>query len=84
VSYRELKTRYEEVVNYTNLQFKENIIKIAHLACIISYFKELPSECTIGDEGIVHQLIHLMDIPDEPLISLQEIREQFNTLLKLC
>lgn len=84
LSYNNLQERYLEVVNYTDEQFKTNIIEILHLACIISYFKELPAECTISDEGIIHQLVHLMHIPNEPLIDLTEIRNQFNTLLKLA
>lgn len=84
LSYVDIRERYLQVVNYTDVEFISNIIEILHLACIISYFKELPAECTISDEGIIHQLVHLMHIPSEPLIDLTEIRNQFNTLLKLA
>lgn len=84
LSYRNLRNEHTKIINYTDEEFMANLVEITHLACIISYLKELPIECTLGDTGIIHQLIHLMHIPNEPLINLQEIREQFNTLLKLA
>ena len=83
VSKSELQKEYQKVVAYTDIEFLENIASIAHLACIISFYKDLPNVETLSDEGIVHQLIHLMDIPNEPLIDLQEIRCLFNKIMEL-
>lgn len=61
----------------------DNLHEIAHLACIISYFKGLSNNATIGDKGIIHELIHLMTEPNEPTNDLQEIRGKFNQLIQL-
>lgn len=83
VSKSELQKEYQKVVAYNDTEFLENITRIVHLACIISFYKDLPNIETLSDEGIVHQLIHLIDIPNEPLINLQEIRELFNKTMEL-
>lgn len=83
LNYQELKAKYESVVNYSDEQFMENLPDIAHLACIISYFKGLGVQATISDKGIIHELIHLMTAPEEPTNDLQEIREKFNKLIQL-
>ena len=82
-NYQELKAKYESVVNYSDEQFMGNLPEIAHLACIVSYFKGLGAQATISDKGIIHELIHLMTDPDEPTNDLQEIRESFNDKIKL-
>lgn len=84
VSYKELKRLYLEFSEMGNKEFLENLKEAAHLACIIGFFKELPNEHTLSDQGIVHQLIHLLTDPDEPTNNLGEIRRQFNEILKLA
>ena len=39
------------------------------------------SSSVLSDEGLIHQLIHLMHIPDEPLINVIAIRSQFEAEL---
>lgn len=82
-NYQDLKSKYQAVVNYSDEQFMDNLPEIAHLACIISYFKGLGTQATISDKGIIHELIHLMTDPEEPTNDLAEIREKFNRLIKL-
>jgi hypothetical protein len=61
--------------------FLKNIVDALHLAAIICYFKEIPNEFSLGEEGIVHELIHLMKADN--VRKLSEIREDFKTILKL-
>lgn len=82
-SYTEMTGLYWKFVNYTDSEFLQNLPDILHFSCIVSYFKELGVEATVGDEGIVHQLVHLLCIPDEPVIELDKIREQFKNLMRL-
>lgn len=82
-NYQELKFRYEDICQYSDEQFMEELPEIAHLACIVSYLKGLGAQATIGDKGIVHELLHLMTEPDEPTNSLQEVRKSFNDKIKL-
>lgn len=83
LDYQELKAEYDKVIAYTDQQFMQNLPQIAHLACIVAYFKGLGVQATISDKGIVHELIHLMTDPEEPTNDLQEIREKFNWLIQL-
>lgn len=83
LNYQELKAEYNKVASYSDEGFMKNLPQIAHLACIISFFKGLGTQATIGDKGIIHELIHLMTDPEEPTNDLQEIREKFNKLIQL-
>lgn len=82
-SYSEMKRDYERICLLTDEEFISDLKNILHLACFVSYIKELGSDSTLGDEGIIHQLVHLMCL-DDPIIDIKEIREQFETLLKLA
>ena len=79
----ELKKEYKRLKNLSDDDFIKEIKKALHLSCIISFVKKLNISDTVGDYGIIHQLVHLLDIPEEPLIDVKEIRKQFDTLLKL-
>jgi hypothetical protein len=82
-SYKEVKAKYEEICELTDEEFMDRLPEITHLACFISYLKELPTEVVLSDKGIIHELVHLIHIPDEPLVSLKEIRELFKLVLSL-
>jgi len=79
----ELKKEYRRLKNLSDDEFIQQIKKALHLSCIISFIKKLDINDTVGDYGLIHQLVHLLDIPEEPLIDVKEIRKQFDTLLKL-
>lgn len=83
LSYAELKEKHAEFCQMSDIKFMANLAHAAHLACVIGYLKEIPAEHLIGDKGIVHELIHLMCIPDGNTRTLREIREQFKKQLKL-
>ena len=81
VSYTELRTLYNEFCNMSDVEFREKILDALHLACIIAYFKNIPTQYILSDEGIIHDLVHLMQ--DENVRTIQEIREEFKETLKL-
>ncbi len=81
ISYKEMKQHYIEFCEMTDDQFAKNLPEAAHLACIISWFKELSSDMTLGDTGIVHELIHLIDGTERR--DLPRIREMFKEYLQL-
>lgn len=80
LSYNDLREKYLEFVEITDEEFDKRIIEATHLACIISWFKELPNDATLGDMGIIHELVHYMQL-QEP--SIRTIRKQYEELLKL-
>lgn len=79
----ELKREYRRLKKLSDDDFIKEIKKALHLSCIVSFIKKLDINDTIGDYGLIHQLIHLLDIPEEPLVDIREIRNQFETLLRL-
>lgn len=81
-SYKELRDRYNEVLDWGDDNFMNRLPEILHLACIICFIKETPVEHSLGDEGVVHQIAHLIHIPEEyPDISL--VRETFKIVCEL-
>lgn len=64
-------------------EFLDNLPQALHIACVICYLKEINTENCLSDEGIIHQLIHLLDIPDDPIIDIKKIRQLFKEQLKL-
>jgi hypothetical protein len=83
-SYKEVKEAYTEFVNLNDKDFLKNLPRAAHLACVICFFKEIPTDLCLNDTGIVHQLVHLMDIKDYHKKELREIRKNFEEVLKLA
>jgi hypothetical protein len=81
--YAELKQEHARVCMMTDEEFIACLPEVTHLAAALSWLKELSMDETLGDCGIIHQLIHLMHIPDEPQIVLADIRQQYKTLLML-
>lgn len=80
LSYQELKLDYHRFIEMTDDEFISSALEATHLACIISWFKEL-GQLSVADDGIVHQLVHLMQFPKE--CDLVQIRHRFNQILKL-
>lgn len=78
-SYKELKSKYNEIVLMSDSDFIDNISEVLHFACFVSYFKELPNIQTISDVGIIHELIHLLHIPEET--DVKRVRKLFERLL---
>lgn len=84
LSYSELRELYLQYCGLTDTTFMSKLPEIAHFACVVSYLKEIPLEHVVGDKGIVHELVHLMHIPDGNTRTLKEIRKQFKFQLKLA
>jgi hypothetical protein len=84
ISYQHLKMKYEQFVSMTDSQFLLDLPNALHLACIICYLKEEPNERSVSDVGIIHELVHLMCIPDITEQEIKEARELFKTVLQLA
>jgi len=82
-SYQELKEKHLELCALKNDQFLKQLPQALHIACFICWLKELGNEATISDKGIIHELVHLLHIPEEPLVDIKKIRKQFKQLLLL-
>ncbi|AZC88402.1 hypothetical protein C4K29_2099 [Pseudomonas chlororaphis subsp. piscium] len=85
-SYQELREEHARFVQMTDKRFLKELPAALHFAVFVCWFKELPASQVLSDEGIVHQLAHLIHLRDEPLVMtrLGEIRELFNKQLQLA
>lgn len=85
LNYQELKNDYLFYKSLSDKEFLNNIIKIIHFCCMVSYLKNLPTSCVLIDNGIIHELIHLLDdnTKDEAINRLLKIRNLFNELMEL-
>jgi hypothetical protein len=83
LSYQSLREEYFRFCQMTDEQFLKELPAAAHLACVICYLKEVPTYVCLCDKGIVHELIHLLHIPDGNTTSLRDIRTIFEQTLKL-
>lgn len=82
LSYSELKEKYILMCEMTDKEFMENIADAIHLACIICFFKEIPTYVCLTDKGIIHELVHLLK-ENGTTTPLKEIRDLFSLTLKL-
>lgn len=84
LSYKELKESYLEFINLSDKEFMKNLARATHLACVICFFKEIPTDACLNDTGIIHELVHLMDIKDYDKTELRNVRREFENILKLA
>lgn len=82
-SYTDVRQAYIEICALSDPEFVRQLPKAIHLACVICYFKEIPTYNCLSDRGIIHELAHAMDIGEQNTISLQSIRALFKEQLKL-
>lgn len=80
LNYPELKEDYLRYKGMTDVQFAENAAAALHFVCIVSYLKATPGYVLTSDEGLIHQMVHLLDgnTRETALTELSKIREQFD------
>ena len=83
-SYKDLRERYKNFLGLSDDEFNNRLNDALHLAIMICFVKEVPSSVCLSDEGIIHQLSHLLHIPDESLVDIKVIRELFKKSLELA
>jgi hypothetical protein len=85
LSYGALKEDYLRFRDMTDEEFAASALEILHFCCVTAFLKEIPTNSILIDDGIIHELIHLLveDTQQEALDRLPEIRETFNSLMEL-
>jgi hypothetical protein len=88
LNYSELREDFDRYHRMTDREFvrPKTLVKAMHFVCVVSYLKGANGECLTSDEGLIHQLVHLLDGDTRPMTMprLREIREQFAALCKLA
>lgn len=78
---KSLSQSFDLYSSYTDLEFLENIVDILHYAVYACWVKEISSDDCLADDGIVHELVHLLQKNTIDHSNLQEIRKKFNKTL---
>jgi hypothetical protein len=81
-SYRNLREEWLRQCALSDEEFVAQLPVALHLACMIGWLKELGADATIGDAGLVHELVHLFH--EGTPTPLSAIRDQFRLLLELA
>lgn len=82
--YQELKEDYLKIKEYSNEEFKEKLLEILHTTCIICHLKEIPSYNLVGDCGLIHEIVHVLNNTETFHSSIDNIREMWNSMCKLA
>lgn len=83
LNYQELREDYYRFCAMNDSDFIANLPQVLHFACVVGFFKDI-GIASLSDEGIIHELVHLLVIPGEPLVQLSKIRGQFKEVLELA
>jgi hypothetical protein len=84
-SYQDVREKHLEFCRLSDMEFIRRLPEVIHLAVFICFVKEIPSYVCLADNGIIHELVHLLALGTlEPLVSLKDIRNDFKTTLKLA
>jgi len=83
-SYQEVKDSYERHLSMSDKKFIKNLPSAIHLAVFICYLKQIPAYNCLADDGIVHELVHLLHLGESPHTKVKKIRKQFKKELKLA
>jgi len=82
-SYTELKDEYKRLSGLSDNKFFTNLSKLLHFTIFVSYLKEIPADCLLSDDGIIHELVHLLNKETRDDVNKKRLRENWNKILKL-
>lgn len=84
ISYSSLREDYRRYRAMSDDEFKRNLVPLLHFACVCCWFKEKQAQYVLSDEGVIHELVHLLEgFYQDNDARFQEIRELFNNECEL-
>lgn len=81
--YSSLRENYLRYTMMSDEEFVADILSVLHFACYVCFIKEIGSDRALGDDGIVHQLLHIL-IPETRPDALRELGRIRNTFNRDC
>lgn len=78
LSYQSLRDDYVRYSLMSDEEFLGNIVNVLHFACVTCWLKEMNSQHVLSDEGIIHELVHLLPDSTGTSTGLEKIRDLFN------
>lgn len=82
-SYRELQRDYRRYVALTDAEFIAQVVPILHFAVFVCWLKEASLD-VLADNGLLHELVHLLDPNALGMVDLAEVRRIFRTVCELA
>jgi len=79
--HKSLQYAFSTYQRYNNEEFLTNIVDILHFAVYVCWLKEIPSDECLADDGIIHELVHLLQENTIKHSNLENIRKKFNKTL---
>tara|TARA_R100000951_G_C2649288_1_gene183810 strand:- start:2891 stop:3175 length:285 start_codon:yes stop_codon:yes gene_type:complete len=76
-----LKKQYKSFTIMDDEEFIKNTKDALHFACYVCWVKNLPTNRILSDEGLIHQLIHLLDKSTASYVDIKKLRQIFNNSL---
>ena len=78
---KHLQYLFYTFVEMDDEEFIENIEEILHFAVYVVYLKDIPTKDVMCDEGLIHELVHLLKKSTRHEVDLDKLRDNFNKLL---
>lgn len=77
---KELLAEHKVWSKASNEYWMDNLPALLHytVACAFIYRNKLNVVDMVSDVGILHELIHLLHLKDEPLCNIENVRSLFN------
>lgn len=83
-SYSDLRERYVEICNFSDKEFTDNLVKILHFTVFVCYLKELKTEHVLSDKGVIHEMVHYLEMGETTELSIKQLRELFEESIRLA
>jgi hypothetical protein len=81
-SYQQCKQQADRINAMTDDEFMQILPEALHLAVFVCWVKEYPADYLLSDHGLIHELVHLLHIPDATR-NIREIREEYKRVVCL-
>jgi len=78
---KNLKRLYTKYINCSDQEFVDNAVDILHFACYVSWLKEIDTDTLLADDGLIHELVHLLKQGTRNCVNIETLREKFDNLL---
>ena len=78
---KHLQYLFSTYIEMSDEEFIQNIEEVLHFAVYVVYLKDIPTKDVMGDEGLIHELVHLLKKSTRNEVDIDELRENFNKLL---
>lgn len=78
---KDVRLTYYDFLSMEDDEFLENIVSALHFAVYVCWIKDIPTDDCLSDEGIIHELVHLLKENTKKYTDLVKVRKNFKEKL---